>query len=68
MVTHFGYPVFEVLQWVSVPGTGTAHHLLTETECKVGIKSTETKDPVSGGISVLLIFHLAGETNLNSPT
>lgn len=27
VVTHFGHPVLEVLEWVSVPGTSTAHHL-----------------------------------------
>lgn len=27
VVTHFGHPVFEVFQWVSVSRTGTAHHL-----------------------------------------
>lgn len=31
VVTHFGHPVFEVLQWVSVPGTSTAHHLPPKT-------------------------------------
>lgn len=32
VVTHFGHPVFEVLEWISVPGTSAAHHLLRGTE------------------------------------
>jgi len=30
VVTHFGHSIFEVLQRISVSGTSSAHHLLTE--------------------------------------
>lgn len=35
VVTHFGHPVFEVLEGVSVPGTSTAHHLRPKTGGKL---------------------------------
>lgn len=34
VVTHFGHPVFEVLEWVSIPRASTAHHLLRQARCK----------------------------------
>lgn len=33
VITHFSHSVFEVLQRVSVPGAGSAHHLLREIKC-----------------------------------
>lgn len=34
MVAHLGHPVFEVLEWVSIPGASTAHHLAREAGSK----------------------------------
>lgn len=50
VVTHFGHPVFEVLQWVSVPGTSTAHHLHRDTVRKEDLQTKERQHPVSVGL------------------
>lgn len=34
VVAHFGHPVFEVLEWVSIPRASTAHHLAREADSK----------------------------------
>lgn len=57
VVTHFGHPVFEVLEWVSVPGTSAAHHLLRETEGK--------KTVLMEHFSPSPTFGLKGETNVS---
>lgn len=34
VVAHFGHPVFEVLEWVSIPRASAAHNLAGEVESK----------------------------------
>lgn len=41
VVTHLGHPLFEVLEWVSIPRASTAHHLAREADWKWEIRKIE---------------------------